>query len=64
MENSLKHLIRVYIGYQNHKTRKNIKLPSYPLSVAKLHQNHLRQQHLLTYTAYTIIATNKQIGWT
>ncbi|QCE00693.1 hypothetical protein DEO72_LG7g1983 [Vigna unguiculata] len=29
---------------------------------AKLHQNHLHQHHLLTCTAYTIIANHKQIG--
>ncbi|QCE14498.1 hypothetical protein DEO72_LG11g1499 [Vigna unguiculata] len=36
--------------------------PGYPRSAAKPHQHHLRQQHLLTCTAYTIIAKHKKIG--
>ncbi|QCE03105.1 hypothetical protein DEO72_LG8g1126 [Vigna unguiculata] len=37
-------------------------LPCYPHSVAKSHQDHLHQHHLLTCIAYTIIANHKQIG--
>ena len=39
-----------------------LQLPCYSRSVAKSHQDHLYQHHLLTCTAYTIIANHKQIG--
>jgi len=51
------------MDYNLFQKSQNIKLLSYPRSVAKPHQNHLQQHHLLTYIAYTIIANHKQIGW-
>ncbi|QCD94558.1 hypothetical protein DEO72_LG5g2642 [Vigna unguiculata] len=44
------------------KKNKAYAFPSYPLSAAKLYQNHLHQHHLLPCTVYTIITNHKQIG--
>jgi len=57
-----KRLKRVYNSFLIVENTSKIKHPRYPLSAAKLHLSHLHQQHLLSCTAYTIIAKHTQIG--